>query len=274
MATLLQLDIPISSLTCDTCKIGDISTHKEDFTPYVLLNIDVPQIGTTDMLTVPIDVRKIEWEKETDGRYFANATMAVVCPCCDTPRDLQYHLDAPVIFLSSIGYCHDCKQKLLLSNEHIDYFYDENEQSFITIKGTLTCPHCAKNETANLQLSAPNPSTLLQTRQITINGNVSGSTIIIGNENRINSGELGTLIQELTLTVEKMVKSLPKVEAERVSRDLETLISESKSETPNRKWWEVSVDGLSKAAKNLGEIGKPVLEILAKIAPILLSMSK
>ncbi len=184
MDSLNKLEIPLTALICDDCKAKDNTNIAEIPTYYVEVKVPFIPAGGDDIITVSMDVRKIEWQKETAGQYRAKAVLSILCPCCETPKDIRYHLEAPIIFISEMGFCRECKGKLLLSDEHIEYFYDDNEQAFITIKGLLTCPNCAKHELTNLQLSAPEPSTILQAHQININGNVARSTIIIGNENK------------------------------------------------------------------------------------------
>lgn len=67
----------------------------------------------------------------------------------------------------------------------------------------------------------------------------------------------------------KCFYSQAKEGAEQVARDLETLTAEATSKEPRRKWWELSIEGLKDAAKNIGEIGKPVLELATRIVAIL-----
>ena len=40
-------------------------------------------------------------------------------------------------------------------------------------------------------------------------------------------------------------------------------------EKPNPKWYNVSIEGLTAAAKNLGEVGKPVVELAGKVLALL-----
>lgn len=113
--------------------------------------------------------------------------------------------------------------------------------------------------------------------QINIGNNNKFENIKSGSANlnsEKNNEELFQLIQDLVDAVKKMEENLSRNESEQISRALEIIVSESKSQSPKRQWWEVSVEGLSSAAKNLGKIGEPVLQILAKIIPILLSASK
>ncbi|MBI4849573.1 MAG: hypothetical protein HY808_13560 [Nitrospirae bacterium] len=81
--------------------------------------------------------------------------------------------------------------------------------------------------------------------------------------------ELKELLQKLSIEIGKIIEHLPKDEAEDVAEDLSTLIDKATSEKPKRKWWSVSIDGLSKAAEKLGKVGMPVLELVGKIVPLL-----
>lgn len=87
------------------------------------------------------------------------------------------------------------------------------------------------------------------------------------------SDELKGLLKELSVAVSRIIEHLPKDEAQDVAEDLDTLINQATREKPKRKWWSVSVDGLSKAAEKLGKIGMPVLEIIGKIVPLLEKIS-
>lgn len=81
--------------------------------------------------------------------------------------------------------------------------------------------------------------------------------------------DLETLLNELTNKVENMNRSLPEEIAQQVKQDLTVLKAEATSNTPRKQWYQLSADGLIKAAKNIGEIGKPVLELVARILPLL-----
>jgi len=70
-----------------------------------------------------------------------------------------------------------------------------------------------------------------------------------------------------------MGEALPQEKAEQVARDLQTLVAEESSKKPRKQWWQLSIEGLKKTAKDVGEIGKPVLELVAKIVLILVAIS-
>lgn len=38
---------------------------------------------------------------------------------------------------------------------------------------------------------------------------------------------------------------------------------------PNRKWYSVSIEGLIKAAENVGKVGAPVIELAGKLLKLL-----
>ncbi len=81
--------------------------------------------------------------------------------------------------------------------------------------------------------------------------------------------ELKEFLKELSIAVDKMGKELSKDKVDDLADDLEMLINQASQEKPKRKWWAVSIDGLTKAAKNVGKNGQSVLELLGKIVPIL-----
>jgi hypothetical protein len=81
--------------------------------------------------------------------------------------------------------------------------------------------------------------------------------------------DLKTLLKDLAKDVGKMSELLPKEDAGEVARDLETLTAEATSANPRRRWWELSVEGLKKAAQDVGEIGIPVVQTATSIADIL-----
>ncbi len=86
------------------------------------------------------------------------------------------------------------------------------------------------------------------------------------------SGDLKKSLKELTVAVGKMSEKLKKDEAQETARNLETLVLEATSEKPRRKWWELSIEGLKEAAINIGEVGKPVIELATQVALILADM--
>ena len=90
---------------------------------------------------------------------------------------------------------------------------------------------------------------------------IQGSTVI--------AGDLKEQLQLLAQAVDEMIKELPTEKADGVADDMKRLAEEATKKTPNKKWYSVSIDGLTKAAENVGEVGKPVIEMALKVAVLL-----
>lgn len=131
-----------------------------------------------------------------------------------------------------------------------------------------------KLQTENLQMTKIN---------VKIGDNNSINTIAVAGEyikdsfNQADSADISndlkSVLKELAVAVGKMSEQLLDAEANQAARDLKSLTDEATSSAPRQKWWELSIEGLKQAAQNVGEIGKPVLDLVAKIVPILLAMS-
>lgn len=80
-------------------------------------------------------------------------------------------------------------------------------------------------------------------------------------------------LKQLVPAVIKLIEGLDKESAAEVARDLETLTAEATNAIPRQKWWQLSIDGITTAAEKVADVGKPVLEILAKLTPLLLATS-
>lgn len=114
---------------------------------------------------------------------------------------------------------------------------------------------------------------------INVDGNVN-APITVGERNKVqqtiqgsfNSGlspEAQTTLAQLTAAVQEMLKHLPAEQAEETRADLEHLQEELAKPKPNHKWYSVSIEGLVKAAKNVGKVGAPVIELAGKLLKIL-----
>jgi hypothetical protein len=111
---------------------------------------------------------------------------------------------------------------------------------------------------------------------INVGDNFSG-TIITGmvknSFNKIESSnasdDLKKTLKQLAQAVEVMNKTLPDEQALEVQDDLDKLVEEATKDAPKQKWYSVSIDGLTKAAENLGDVGKPVVTLAAKVLALL-----
>ena len=104
-------------------------------------------------------------------------------------------------------------------------------------------------------------------------GNLVVSRSISNSFNKIESAsisdELRKALQDLANAVNTMTTKMSNENAEQVARDLETLTAEAISKSPRPQWYQLSVDGLKKAAKDVGEIGLPVLKLAATVLTLL-----
>lgn len=109
----------------------------------------------------------------------------------------------------------------------------------------------------------------------TIYGDFVTANSIKSSFNRVNDSEIPAELKEtltaLAKSVAKMVETLPDEKAQKVTQDLEVLTSEAISKVPRKQWISLSAEGLKQAAKNIGEIGKPVIELVGKILPLLIA---
>jgi internalin A len=116
----------------------------------------------------------------------------------------------------------------------------------------------------------------LTSGSINVGDNFSG-TIITGTvknsfnkiESSTASNELKETLKRLVQAVETMSEALPDEEATEVKDDLDKLVEEATKENPKQRWYSVSIDGLTKAAENLGKVGEPVIELSQKILSLL-----
>jgi hypothetical protein len=88
------------------------------------------------------------------------------------------------------------------------------------------------------------------------------------------NADIKTLLGHLLEAVNEVNKTASSVEAEdaeAMARDAETLVKEATSSKPRQQWYKISIEGLKQAAINIGEIAKPVLDIVEKLVPLLIS---
>jgi len=87
--------------------------------------------------------------------------------------------------------------------------------------------------------------------------------------------EVKTVLSELhkaVLTMLEEAKSkgqLTDEEEAAVARDLESFSNEVVAASPRRRWYQLSAEGLKNAAKTVGEIGAPVLELTVRVLALL-----
>ena len=107
----------------------------------------------------------------------------------------------------------------------------------------------------------------------TVHGSVVAAETIQDSFNVIEKSnakdDLKEQLRLLNEAVKALTEQLPKEKAEDVADDMKRLAEEAVTEKPNRKWYSLSIDGLIKAADNLGEVGDRVITLSKKVLSIL-----
>lgn len=113
------------------------------------------------------------------------------------------------------------------------------------------------------------------------NGNTISAPIVVAEtiknsftaleHTQINS-EVKLLIQTLLEQITEVAKVSPDKEASVLADNAEALAKEVARSKPRREWYELSIKGLIEASKALGAIGKPIIETVAKLLPVLTTL--
>ncbi|MBP6178899.1 MAG: hypothetical protein KA480_11255, partial [Anaerolineales bacterium] len=106
--------------------------------------------------------------------------------------------------------------------------------------------------------------------------NMHGSSLTIGDDNTSNvsvqnsfnafPAEIQTALAEL---IRKTEETLSQVQDSDDKEILESALDKLKTSKPNKKWYSVSIEGLIQAAKNLNELGTPVISLAGKVLKLL-----
>ncbi|RTL43661.1 MAG: hypothetical protein EKK48_07905 [Candidatus Melainabacteria bacterium] len=80
-----------------------------------------------------------------------------------------------------------------------------------------------------------------------------------------SQSEVKPKLEELHNEVEKILPKLPESKQKEVAQDLQTFTSEAISETPRKKWYELSAEGLIEAAQTVGELAEPIIKVVKMI---------
>jgi uncharacterized protein YjbI with pentapeptide repeats len=81
--------------------------------------------------------------------------------------------------------------------------------------------------------------------------------------------EVKLLVRQLIEQIQTIANKVPSAATTQMGEDAVILSREMAKPTPRREWYELSATGLKDAATAAGEIGKPLLEIVAKLASLL-----
>lgn len=122
-------------------------------------------------------------------------------------------------------------------------------------------------------------------RSTNITSNITGSPGAIANVAQYMSSVASQVTQQMSnVEGKEQIRALVTELAERISAidpavqpettrgmadDLKVLSDEVAKPQPRRKWYQLSLEGIKEAAEAIGEIGKPVLETVARLLPLL-----
>lgn len=96
----------------------------------------------------------------------------------------------------------------------------------------------------------------------TVNNNLSDSNA---------DDEVKKLINQLATEIEIIANKIDPSQLKKLGKNLEALSVEAGSDEPDRSWYEVSIKGLTDAAKAIGKISEPIINIVKKLSPLLLA---
>lgn len=82
-------------------------------------------------------------------------------------------------------------------------------------------------------------------------------------------GELKKQLEALSALVNQLVQEVPAEKALHVARDLDALVNEAVTPSPRRKWYELSADGLIKAAKTCARLATPMAEAVKAVLALI-----
>lgn len=77
------------------------------------------------------------------------------------------------------------------------------------------------------------------------------------------------LISQLADCTAEIAPKIDQSTAEQIGSDVKTLSQEIKGQR-REAWYKLTLDSIKEAAQAIGEVGKPILEITAKLLPLLL----
>jgi len=95
----------------------------------------------------------------------------------------------------------------------------------------------------------------------TVNNNLAESSV---------DAQVKTLIQQLNEQIKQVASAADPSQIRKMGKNLETLSREVASDEPERRWYELSLDGIKEAAQAVGAIAKPIIDIAGKLSALLL----
>jgi len=125
----------------------------------------------------------------------------------------------------------------------------------------------------NIQGNVMNTNIQLGNVNVTGDFNLVTATNIQNSFNKAANAEVTVELKEklkaAAVEVANLAKKLPPEDAEKVSKDLETLTSEAVSKNPRKEWYELSAKGIVEAAKTVAEMAAPVTAAVKAVLALL-----
>lgn len=87
-------------------------------------------------------------------------------------------------------------------------------------------------------------------------------------------GEVLALLTELRSQTDRIRGEFDAESQRQMDQAIQVVTSEVESVMPRRAWWKMGLDDVADVAKRVGDIGKPILDIATRLAPLLLEYSK
>lgn len=146
----------------------------------------------------------------------------------------------------------------------ISKFQEERRaiKQFLTIKveegGTLKSQHIHISGSRNIVTIAEYMSNV----STTVNNNMMEYD---------RDPEIKYLIKQLNEAIKVVAPNADPSHIKKMGKNLEALSNEISSDEPEREWYEVSLKGLKEAAKAVGEVATPIIDIINKLSPLLLT---
>lgn len=83
--------------------------------------------------------------------------------------------------------------------------------------------------------------------------------------------QVKTLIKQLSEEIKRVASEADPSQTKKMGKNLEALSKEVASDEPERRWYEVSLEGIKEAAQAVGAIATPIIGIVGKLSALLLA---
>lgn len=114
---------------------------------------------------------------------------------------------------------------------------------------------------SNSQVGIVNIADYMENVTNSVNQNLNSSTA---------PDEIKELVKQLTEQIAALSSLVDQPNVENMGKDVKTLSEEIASPQPRKSWYKLALEGIKDTATTIGEVAKPVLDIIAKLSPLLL----